>query len=877
MQNQNLINVIFKIILFLLCLNNFFSAEIEYADYNSVTNKAIYTHTNGDRVQTIELRYDSIPSYMKVTVTPGENTITPLVCVSNSDSNCKKDRIAFGSHGVGDSTSVYLRREQIDYEDKNLFVLVTCEEEKCSYSVKFEGGEAAEIDVNSVFSYVVSNENKIMNFNVMGNAEGGSYLTIGVEGCFTTDIIVYDGDSIADIETYKLDNGKILTFPLNNIENSNILANFQIKCSNIGDYLTLNLHTVTNGEAPDNLLYPNGPSIMGLLSINEEYKEECFPISAFESDKYSNVKKYYLTGKIYSKYGLFYLVDKDGKYMEDEEQEISDGLLSFLIKNNGEKISVCFEFSYEPTVSMGYVAYSISILETTKLESIYNFYPPQTIGQFYRRMIPKGEYAVYHSSKIDSSDKRLTFNMYNRKGEAEMYVANCSTYPNCTYTSDSIQNLEKPKRINRMTMWDLNIDRKYNALDNDKQVMIVYCKDDNNENEGYCEVDTLFNLVGNKITLVENEKFSKFVLGNEKGELRLDFKGGIEIERLTIDIMIYSGDVTFDIIDFNENENSFISYNKYFLSNKIVYDLNLAKIPFEDISIQYNAIANSFFTIKYEIDSFYSIQLEEKILSGENYLVQIDPTSSKKLKTIYLQNYRIKEQKPFLVKFNALNCEFRVKRDEEEIYYFDGFFQDILSKYTKGYNSEMYEYKINITKPYLPNYNGEMCMIYVEGYESPDSKYQTEIVVSETINEKVYFDYYFKSIRFLYPHSNPEKDLAVYVNIIDEAYFQIKMYINSEVTPFKEYNITKSQMYFLSGNEIIKHCPNNTLCSLIVEVTFIKSLANKPSNESPMIEITIRQIKNFPTYLKKNQLKKDFTYRDNFYYLYTDIGKNEIG
>ena len=111
MQNQNLINVIFKIILFLLCLNNFCSAEIEYADYNSVTNKAIYTHTNGDRVQTIELRYDSIPSYMKVTVTPGENTITPLVCVSNSDSNCKKDRIAFGSHGVGDSTSVYLRRE----------------------------------------------------------------------------------------------------------------------------------------------------------------------------------------------------------------------------------------------------------------------------------------------------------------------------------------------------------------------------------------------------------------------------------------------------------------------------------------------------------------------------------------------------------------------------------------------------------------------------------------------------------------------------------------------------------------------------------------------------------------------------------------------
>ena len=44
-----------------------------------------------------------------------------------------------------------------------------------------------------------------------------------------------------------------------------------------------------------------------------------------------------------------------------------------------------------------------------------------------------------------------------------------------------------------------------------------------------------------------------------------------------------------------------------------------------------------------------------------------------------------------------------------------------------------------------------------------------------------------------------------------------------------------------------------------------------------MIEITIREIKNTPTYLQKGQAKLDFVCGDRFYYLYTDIGKNEVG
>jgi hypothetical protein len=201
---------------------------------------------------------------------------------------------------------------------------------------------------------------------------------------------------------------------------------------------------------------------------------------------------------------------------------------------------------------MNYVAYSISILEPTKLDTFYNFYPPQTISQTYRRMIPKGSYAVYHGSTIN--DIKYNYNMYNRKGVSEMYITKCTNFPNCIYSLNEIKMMEKPKRINKMTIWEQRIDRPIGALDPVKYVMVIYCKDDDNENKGYCEVDTSVNNIGSIINLVENEEFSKYVLKGDKGIFKIGFKGGIKIKSLTIDIMIYNGDVDFKVRDFEDNE-----------------------------------------------------------------------------------------------------------------------------------------------------------------------------------------------------------------------------------------------------------------------------------------------------------------------------------
>ena len=241
---------------------------------------------------------------------------------------------------------------------------------------------------------------------------------------------------------------------------------------------------------------------------------------------------------------------------------------------------------------MNYVAYSLSLIEVTKMENIYNFYPPFTLGQTYRKMIPKGKYAVYHPASIVKSDKRLNYYMYNRKGVAEMYTYECLSYPDCTYAIETIPKFNHPKRTSKMTLYDYIIDKDYNSLDQDKQVMIVYCKDDDNENNGYCEVDVSFNTPGKNILLIEDEQLSKYALKGEKGTFKIDFKGGVRIQILIIDIMIYSGDVTFKILDFENNlsnpqlkEENNISHYKYYLSNKVFYQFNFGNVPYETLEI----------------------------------------------------------------------------------------------------------------------------------------------------------------------------------------------------------------------------------------------------------------------------------------------------
>jgi len=872
------IKSIFTLTLLLCSLISFTNAEVETIDYDSSgTVEKSYSNVSQKKNFVLNLNGKNPPYYMIVTVTPEKDKETPVLCFSTKDQNCLTDRQAIAKRTDGQPVVLYAKREQ--YEgDNQLYVSVTCPETTCSYTIKFEGDQAARMEPNTVYSYLVTNFNKDMTFEVYGTAEPGSFLTVGVEGSST---VAFSVDAI-DMKPYLFDNGKIITFPIDSEENISSMAKFTVKGASVGEFLTVSVHVVTDSVAEDNFLYPNGPTVMGMLNKAEGYyAEECFPVTAFESEEYKSINKYYLTGTIHSKYALFWLADENGMYMEETEKEINDGQLSYFIQTNGKARSVCFEFSYEDAIKSEQVAYSISIIEPKSLNSVYNFNLPQANGQFYRRMIPKGTVGVFHGTKIDNSAKRYNFNLYNIKGVAEMYIDKCSTYPDCNYNPKDLSPYLKPKRTNKNTIWEASIEENggYETLDSSKYVMLVHCKDDDNEEKGYCEFDTSIFTLSQTINLVQNEKFAKFVLKGDTGVFKIDLKGGIQIQRLTVDIMIFSGDVSFNVKESSNKlgEDIDLHYFKYYLSNKIFFHFNFAQLNIYEVEIEFKAELNSFFTIQYGMHSYNLNQLQERIPSGESYLVQIDPTTNDKTKTIFLENYRYKMEKPFLANFFALNCEFEVFRKDKEITFFDGYAQEVLLSNTEGYKNDTYEYRITVTEADLSNYNHKMCMLYVSGYETQDSETSTEIVVGENVNQQIIFDETFKSIRFLYPEADVTKDLALYVNVIDKAIYNVKVIANNHVEkPLRDITVTRSQIFYIAGDEFPIFCELNNLCNIIVQVDYEKAIPTL-SKTNPMIEVTIRQILNTPTYLQKGIAKKDFTCGDHYYYLYTDIGKNEAG
>ena len=844
-----------------------------YFDYQ--IEKASKTFTNAQKVQPLYVSFDNgdtsrLNYYVKVEIKPTDSNPPPLTCFSTTDQTCK-EREQIIKAATESSLIFWVKREEFNREGHEFYIIMTCPADTCSYTVDITTARAVTFGPNFVYSYLVGSYNKEMRFEIKGD-ETEKYMTLGIDGTLKGRL---DIDDVYE-EEISYNSGKVVSFYLEGERESNEpIASFTVKGVDVGEYITISSHIVevlnNEGTVPKGFLLPNGPEITSFLEA-DRINEECYELdlNSYESDKI------FITGRIHTKYAWFYLEDEHRNVIEDADLEILDGQLAFPMKNNKKLYYLCFELPSESTFVQYRMAFTFSITDTTKLNTIYNYYRPQLTGEIYRRLLRKGEIAFFSGSKSDNSAKKYDFSLYQRKGLVNMYFADCRSYPDCHYEKSGFSNLKDPTIMNRMSIYTTDID-KTSPLGVENYVIVAECEEGGNDDDSYCEFETSIFYKDQDITLVEDEEFSKFVVSGEKGKFYADLKSGRQVQRLTFDIMIYSGDVSFNCYGDNGElvsdlkEDVQISYDKYYLSNKIYFHVNLAQTRASKVVVEYVASINSFFTIQYEIGSHNLEKLQEYVLSGESYLVQIDPTSISKRKEVYLSNRFYSHENPFLANFFALNCDFEVIRNEKEITFADGYAQEILDKTTSGYKSENYHYSIKITEADLSNYNHKMCMLYMAGYEIEPS-INREIIVGENINQQIIFQNNFKKIRFLYPHANPRKDLTVHFNVIDKEFYNYEIYANKVKMSFG--TITRTNTLYLKGNAILNHCNDNTLCAIIVQVEYASSIIQKTN---PMIEVTIREILNTPTYLQKGQAKLDYVCGDRFYYLYTDIGKNEIG
>ena len=888
-----------KLLSLFLLINIFALALSKEIKYDSGTKKA---NDSVDKASALENLYtlkiedgNDIPKYIKVTLTPKGEQKTPTLCYSSNDQNCKTNRVVLASRVDKKSVIACVKGNEIQSNSKSLYTTVTCKEAGCGFDILFEGQDRCQVDASdgTIYSYEVTGANNVMDFEAVGISGGYEifFMNIGIEGSDSATITVNG----VQPKLVKYDGAQMVTYQIENAEDFNVtsLANFTISGMKVGEFVRIAVYLSKNGAGPDNLLYPGGPYVLGVVYRNNIiYPELCLPVSAFISDEFSSYTQFYLTGKIYSKYALFWVGDAEKQYQQETDTEIKDGLIAFAVEPKGSLRHICFEFSFEDFVIEKDVLFSVKIVPIAgkNTPDFYFSNPPMILGQTYRNMLTKGKTVFYHGALIDKDKGRYSFNLFNRKGVAQMYMADCTTFPNCNF--NMTKDIEDPKKLQmvrntgKISIYDQIIDKPMAVFDQNKKLMVIKCVDDGSDQSGYCEFDITINYKGQDIYLIEGENRAKYAIQGETGKFLIDFKNAVKLSNVGVEIMVHTGEVTFDSVT------SLTSpfFTKYLLSNKVFFDFDLNKETCGIIEVSFKAIKNSFFTIKYVLD--YSTATtpysEEIIFPGESYMINMDPGSD--TKTLRFNNDRYKSGQMYLTNFFAINCDFKVTTNkaqggETEIPFADGYAQDTLN-YDEGqiYSSSYYDYKVSIEKIEESNYNKKMCMLYVIGYQTMDLFYSTRIWIGNNINQQIIFNDFFTYIKFLYPVPDLSTDLVVYANIIDKAFYYINIAIDSEDNKVYRDTITKSTPYYLDTDLFSKNCTANTFCNIIIEIQLVRPIESLPKTNH-MVEITVREatkegdytLLRVPTYIQKGIAKKDFTTGDGYYYVYTDLGKNDQG
>ena len=850
--------------------NNIIDLDYE-ANSKQVIKKIINVQNeNQNHLQKFKINFKSnndIPKYIKIE-TLSEEKPEQIIYLSQGDK-----RIQLSQKGFGNINYIWIKKEQI-LNNNNYNINVQCQNkkgEKCNYTIRIIGYDNAEIDTTTfVYNYYVNNDNKEMDFKIKNK--------------------YYNEDTILHIMTFYATGSQKINIILNNCTNCYKQYNFRTGVAinihmpktkyfnlkviaNEGDYISVGSKiTLKDGRSVGNLLRPNNKEITGYLKRGE-LNSECYLLPD-ENDN-PKIDTYFISGIFYKRIAQIILRDQNYEPLINTTENVNKGFYSYVYNRKKTKGRFfCILFPRSEDYNIEDIPYTLHLYSGEELNSL-NAYSPQIPGNIYPRIINKGSFVFFNVAPSNSGSNETIYNMISNEGLPEMYIDNCYTYPLCNLDLNKTNSTDiiKINNINRMSTW-INYDQKNSSpIQSHQFIMFVKCVDLKDPNIENCKFQT--SILGNNdfLTLIERQSFGQYILKEGSSKLMIDF----EYEKITavlIDIMIVSGDISFSLN--NNNTGTNVNCSKYYLANKIFYIININDNKnMSKIIINTKAKLNSYYVIEYKnVIKDYELVLSE-VYNGINYLIQI-PIPLYNYKYLNIHNAKLLSNNKYLANFYSLNCKFKlirlVNNTQKEITTNENYGQEIIEE-KKDLRYVVHSYQINITEKDISDYDGNMCFLYVSGLEltNPNSLVQKELLISEGIPQKIIFEKGLDKIRYLYLHSDPEKNISIIFNVINIAKYKLDVTCKDEVIIKEEFSV--SGTFFIPKENIKNLCNRNELCSIIVELSVERINNDLP----PIIETSVRQIKNVPVYLPKGIVKKDFAAGNVWLYLYTDIGLNESG
>ena len=304
-----------------------------------------------------------------------------------------------------------------------------------------------------------------------------------------------------------------------------------------------------------------------------------------------------------------------------------------------------------------------------------------------------------------------------------------------------------------------------------------------------------------RYTLKDNEE--NFIIGLQNNQA----------EYMDLNIEIFSGDLTINVDNDQNNNFSFNNKRLYIIKDK-------------QSSVKIKANENSFYHINYVLKNNYAIDYSFTI--GANYLFNLIDKSKEIIlgNTNNIYDLSYEENNTVFVCFSPYSCKIDIintynlsNLDSKELQENNGFYQDITSDFLK--NKEIASifpiYNYSLTKREIET---KECLVGVSFYTYDKEKDSSNTILLSNNSPHLFkFSQDNNIAKYSYPYNSKDKNIVINFSLINQGNYIINIFFN-DIKSDKTYEINENKKIIIEQNQFTDKCKyDNQICkiSFIVE------------------------------------------------------------
>ena len=304
-----------------------------------------------------------------------------------------------------------------------------------------------------------------------------------------------------------------------------------------------------------------------------------------------------------------------------------------------------------------------------------------------------------------------------------------------------------------------------------------------------------------RYTLKDNEE--NFIIGLQNNQA----------EYMDLNIEIFSGDLTINVDNDQNNNFSFNNKRLYIIKDK-------------QSSVKIKANENSFYHINYVLKNNYAIDYSFTI--GANYLFNLIDKSKEIIlgNTNNIYDLSYEDNNTVFVSFSPYSCKIDIintynlsNLDSKELQENNGFYQDITSDFLK--NKEIASifpiYNYSLTKREIET---KECLVGVSFYTYDKEKDSSNTILLSNNSPHLFkFSQDNNIAKYSYPYNSKDNNIVINFSLINQGNYIINVFFN-DIKSDKTYEINENKKIIIEQNQFTDKCKyDNQICkiSFIVE------------------------------------------------------------